>query len=137
MGDSWSFLILRDAFFGVRRFDGLLKTTGASPNILSARLKKLVSFGILEKRAYHQKPLRFEYRLTEKGRDLYPAIVLLMKWGDRWAGANGVDDANSAAKPPIALIHRTCGLAIDPILECDKCGEPITVQDMEWKAIGD
>ncbi len=137
MGDSWSFLILRDAFFGVRRFDGLLKTTGASPNILSARLKKLVGYGILEKRAYHQKPPRFEYRLTEKGRDLYPAIVLLMKWGDRWAGSDDGNEAKSSTKPPIALIHRNCGKAIDPVLECDKCGEPIRVHEMDWKATGD
>lgn len=137
MGDSWSFLILRDAFFGIRRFDGLLKTTGASPNILSARLKKLVGFGILEKRAYNEKPPRFEYRLTQKGRDLYPAIVLLMKWGDHWAGNTEGSEAKSITKPPIELIHRTCGKPIDPVLECDKCGEPLRVHEMDWKATGD
>ncbi|MBI1394314.1 MAG: transcriptional regulator [Alphaproteobacteria bacterium] len=126
IGDRWTFLILRDAFFGQRRFDDIQKSTGASPNILSDRLKKLVGFGILEKRAYQDRPQRHEYRLTEKGRDLYPAIVLLMRWGDRWTG--------ECDRPPLTLVHKTCGKASAPVLVCDECGEAIHVHDMDWEA---
>ncbi len=126
VGDRWTFLILRDAFFGVRRFDGFQESTGASPNILSGRLRKLVEFGILEKRAYQERPRRFEYRQTEKGRDLYPAVVLIMQWGDRWAG--------QGAKPPLQLIHNSCGKVSRPELVCDQCALPVDARTMDWKA---
>ncbi|MEM7702861.1 MAG: helix-turn-helix domain-containing protein [Pseudomonadota bacterium] len=125
VGDKWAFLILRDAFFGIRRFDAFLASTGASPNILSDRLKKLVGFGILKKLRYQDRPQRFEYRLTEKGRDLYPAIVLLMKWGDRWTG--------ECDRPPLKLIHRTCGHVTQPKLVCDCCNDEIDIADMDWE----
>ncbi|MEO0440430.1 MAG: helix-turn-helix domain-containing protein [Pseudomonadota bacterium] len=124
VGDMWSFLILRDAFFGVRRFDAFQKSTGASPNILSDRLKKFVGFQILEKHRYLDRPPRFEYRLTKKGRELYPAIVLLMKWGDRWTG--------ECDRPPLVLHHKRCGNITEPVLVCDHCGEEIDVREMDW-----
>lgn len=126
VGDRWTFLILRDAFFGIRKFDAFQESTGASPNILSGRLRKLVEFGILEKCAYQERPRRFEYRLTEKGRDLYPAIVLIMRWGDRWAG--------QGAKPPLQLIHKPCGKVSRPELVCDQCASPVDARSMAWKA---
>ncbi|MEO1420532.1 MAG: helix-turn-helix domain-containing protein [Pseudomonadota bacterium] len=125
VGDKWTFLVLRDAFFGVRRFDAFLASTGASPNILSDRLKKLVGHGILTKNRYQERPTRYEYRLTEKGRDLYPAIVLLMKWGDRWVG--------ECDRPPLKLVHKTCGKVSEPTLRCSCCNGEIHVADMDWK----
>jgi DNA-binding HxlR family transcriptional regulator len=84
VSDRWTFLLLREAFFGVRRFDQFQEAVGASPNILADRLKRLVTHGVFRKVRYSARPPRYEYRLTEKGRDLYPAIVALMQWGDRW-----------------------------------------------------
>ncbi len=125
IGDRWIFLILREAFFGVRRFDGFLKATGAAPNILTDRLRSLVASEIFEKVQYSKHANRFEYRLTQKGRDLYPAIVLLMRWGDRWCS-----DGNPA---PLRLIHDVCGHDFDSELTCQSCGEEISARDMSWK----
>jgi DNA-binding HxlR family transcriptional regulator len=127
VGDTWTFLILRDAFFGVRRFDAFQRSLNAAPNIVAGRLKKLVGFGILARRQYNARPPRDEYVLTEKGRDLYPAIVLLMRWGDRWA--------NEESEPPLRLIHKPCGRHTRPTLVCDQCSDPIAVRDMDWEAI--
>ena len=124
IGDRWVFLILREAFFGVRRFDEFQARTGAAKNILADRLKRLVSCDIFEKRPYGSHPNRFEYRLTDKGRDLYPMIVLLMRWGDRWL---------SEGAPPLILVHKSCGSDVAPRLACDVCGEPIDARDMDWR----
>lgn len=124
-GDAWTFLILREAFFGVRRFDQFQNRLAAAPNILTDRLKKLVGNELLEKRQYQARPPRFEYRLTEKGTDLYPAIVLLMRWGDRW-----LDEGKGV---PLLLVHERCGKVSRPVLVCDCCGKPITAHEMDWK----
>jgi DNA-binding HxlR family transcriptional regulator len=125
IGDSWSFLILREAFFGERRFQALQQRLNAAPSVLTDRLRKLVAHGILEKRAYSERPPRYEYHLTEKGLDVYPAIVLLMRWGDRWlADDNG---------PPLDLVHQVCGKHTLPVLVCNACGEPIKAREMTWR----
>src|SRR3954454_710700 len=82
LGERWTFLILREAFYGVRRFSDMQRNLGIARNILSTRLQNLVSAGIFERRLYQEEPERYEYRLTQAGRDLYPAIVTLMRWGD-------------------------------------------------------
>jgi DNA-binding HxlR family transcriptional regulator len=126
VGDRWAFLIIREAFFGVRRFGQLARNLGLSRNILSARLRTLVEYGILERRPYQADPERHEYLLTDAGRDLYPAIVGLMQWGDRHlAGADG---------PPLVLRHRTCGHVADPRLVCGHCGEELRARDVEPEA---
>src|SRR5687768_2576423 len=90
IGDRWTLLIIREAFGGVRRFDDYQAHLEIARNVLTDRLQRLVDTGILEKRAYQDKPARYEYRLTESGRDLYGIIVNLMAWGDKWlAGAEG------------------------------------------------
>lgn len=123
VADRWTFLLLREAFFGVRRFDDFRRNTGASPAVLTGRLKDLVANEMLERVPYGRHPNRFDYRLTEKGRDLYPVIVLLMQWGDRWLDPN--DD------PPLRLAHR-CG-AMNPFpLTCPDCGEPIEAHSTTW-----
>ena len=85
IGDRWTMLVVRDAFLGVRRFEEFQDRLGVARNILSDRLGRLVDDGILEKRPYQERPQRFEYRLTEKGRDLFPVMISLMKWGDAYA----------------------------------------------------
>ena len=107
VGEPWTLLIVRDAFYGVRRFDDFQENLGIARNVLTARLKKLVEAGIFRKTAYRQRPLRHEYRLTEKGAALFTVIVGLKQWGDRFgAAARGgrpmdlVDRAdNRAARP--------------------------------------
>lgn len=123
-GDAWTFLIVREAFFGVRRFDALLRNLSIPPTTLTDRLKKLLHNGILERRQYQQRPPRFEYRLTAKGLDLYPYIVAMMQWGDRW-----LDEGKG---PPLLLIHKPCGKHSQPVLRCDKCNKPIRARDMTW-----
>jgi DNA-binding HxlR family transcriptional regulator len=117
VGDRWTLLLLRDCFLGARRFDQFSESLGLSPHLLSTRLAKLVEAGVLDRHPYQQKPARFEYRLTEKGRDLYPVIAGLVRWGDRWMA----DDEG----PPVTLVHRDCGHATTPTLVCSECGDGI------------
>ena len=125
VGEWWSLLVLRDAFKGVRRFDDFQRSLGIARNILADRLQKLVEQGVLERRMYQERPERFEYRLTDKGRDLYPVIVALMHWGDRWAA----DEVG----PPIVLTHRACGHDGLPVLTCPNCHEPVHARAMRWR----
>lgn len=125
VGDAWTFLILREAYFGVRRFDGFQRRLTAAPTVLTERLKRLVANDLMARVAYSERPPRFEYRLTEKGRDLYPVIVLLMRWGDRWL--------DEGAGPPLELIHLTCGEVTRPTLDCDRCGRPIEARGIDWR----
>jgi DNA-binding HxlR family transcriptional regulator len=117
VGERWTLLILREIFQGSSRFDSLRGALGISRNVLSARLDQLVAAGVLEKVAYQDRPVRFEYRLTEKGSDLYPVLLSLLRWGDRWLTAG--------EPPPLTLIHRGCGKTISPEIACDHCGEPL------------
>jgi len=129
VGEWWTLLILREAFRGVRRFDEMQAGLGIARNILTARLHTLVAHGILERRRYQERPERFEYRLTQKGLDLYPVLVSLMRWGDRYtAGEEG---------PPVALIHKSCGHDAGPVLTCAYCGEPISPRDVRAVAATD
>jgi DNA-binding HxlR family transcriptional regulator len=123
VGDRWTLLVLREAFLRTRRFEDFLAHTGAPRPILSDRLKTLVEHGVLERRQYSDRPPRFEYRLTEKGLDLYPVLVSLLRWGDRWLMG---DDG-----PPKVLRHRGCGSRIHPELACPDCGEWLEARDME------
>jgi DNA-binding HxlR family transcriptional regulator len=122
VGDRWSLLLLRDAFLGVRRFEDFHRDLGMTRHRLADRLKKLVDAGILDRVPYSERPPRFEYRLTEKGRDLYPIIVSLTRWGDRWMAGK--------AGPPIELVHKGCGRQTMPTLACPECGEHVGPRDM-------
>jgi DNA-binding HxlR family transcriptional regulator len=118
IGEWWTLLILRDAFLGVRRFDDFQSRLGIARNVLTDRLNTLVEHGILERRRYQERPERFEYGLTEKGRDLHPVLVSLLRWGDRWTAGE--------AGPPLLLEHRSCGQDMTPVLVCPHCKEEIT-----------
>ena len=103
VGEWWTMLVVREAFMGTTRFDAFQRNLGIAPNILSARLKRLVDSGVLQ-RMPAGGARRQEYRLTEKGRDLFPVLMALLQWGDRWlAGPDG---------PPIRLLDRAAGLPV-------------------------
>lgn len=123
LGDRWTILVIRDAFMGVRRFEDFQRSLGVARNVLSERLTRLVDEGVLERRRYQERPERFEYRLTEKGLDLFPILMSLMKWGDR--------HAPDEAGPPLVVLHRGCGGEIDARLRCAVCGESITALNAE------
>ena len=109
VGEPWTLLIVRDAFYGVRRFDDFQENLGIARNVLTARLKKLVEAGIFRKTAYRQRPLRHEYRLTDKGAALFPVIVGLKQWGDRFGTA-------SRNGKPMDLVDRADGRSLEPLL---------------------
>jgi DNA-binding HxlR family transcriptional regulator len=122
IGDSWTMLVVRELFNGNRRFGGILTATGAPPAILSERLRTLERDGVVDKRPYSARADRFEYRLTEQGRDLYPVLVTLMAWGDRWM--------SGGEPPPVRLHHVDCGHDTHPTLVCSACREPIDARTM-------
>jgi DNA-binding HxlR family transcriptional regulator len=122
VGERWTMLILKEAFFGVRRYGQLARNLGIPRPTLSTRLRKLVDAGLLDRVRYASEPDRFEYRLTDAGRELFDAIIALMRWGDtHLSGPQG---------PPIELVHDLCGHATHPHLSCDVCGEKILPRDI-------
>lgn len=122
VGERWTLLILRDAFFGVHRFDHFQQRLGIARNTLQSRLEGLVEAGLMRRVPYQERPERFEYRLTRAGVDLWPAVVSLMQWGDRYA--------DRGDGPPVRLLHRDCGGAVDPHRRCDRCGEDLDAWDV-------
>lgn len=116
VGEWWSLLIVRDAFLGVRRFDDLRTRLGISRNVLAQRLARLVEEGVLEKVPYEEHPPRYEYRLTDKGRDLWHVLTAMRQWGDRWAAPDG---------PPLQLVHRVHGHIAEVVPTCAHCGEAL------------
>jgi DNA-binding HxlR family transcriptional regulator len=116
-------LVLREAFFGVKRFDEFQRNLGISRSVLARRLKSLVEQGVLERRRYQLRPERFEYRLTESGLELYPVFLAMKAWGDRWLG----DDA-----PKVVLRHEVCGHTCEPAMTCDHCGAPVRAREMSY-----
>lgn len=112
LGEKWTLLVLREAFTGVRRFEDMHQRIGAPRQVLSARLARLVDAGILRRVPYQQEGQRRreEYRLTDKGLELYPILVALMHWGDKWARPTPV--------PSVTLHHRDCGADVGLHLRC-------------------
>ena len=124
VGEWWTLLIVRNVMFGQRRFEVIQSDLGIARNILSDRLGTLVEHGVLEKVKYQDAPERFEYRLTEKGRDLFPVIAAMIAWGDKWEAPDGA---------PIRLLH-SCGEFAEPRVTCDKCDEALALSDVRAKA---
>jgi DNA-binding HxlR family transcriptional regulator len=104
-------LILREAFYGTTRFDDFAERVGISQPVAAARLKELVEEGLLEREPYREprQRTRYRYRLTEKGADLFPVLVALKQWGDRWLAADGA---------PVELSHRGCGELVQAEMRC-------------------
>jgi DNA-binding HxlR family transcriptional regulator len=122
VGDPWTLLILRDAFWGVRRFDDWQARLGVARNVLAARLKSLVEHGVLETRLYSEHPPRKDYVLTKKGRDLMPVLTALKAWGDA--------HVYGEAAHPVDFIH-SCGAVLEPVTVCKACGEPVLGRDLK------
>jgi len=124
IGDRWSFMVIREAFFGIRRFDDLQSKLGIAPKILTDRLDRLVAEGILKRRKYQDLPERYEYPLTEKGKDLYGPLIAMLRWGDDWL---------AGGKVPLILHHKDCGKDFDPGVVCNHCREPLKAKDMSYR----
>ncbi len=120
VGEKWALLVVREVFLGNRRFDEMVRRTGAPRDTLTARLRSLVDAGILQRRQYSDHPQRFEYHLTAAGHDLYPVILTLLRWGDEHlAGPQG---------PPLVLEHH-CGHRLTSEVTCRACGEVVVPAD--------
>ncbi len=117
VGDPWTLLIVRDALFGVRRFDDFRRSLGIPRATLSARLAALVDTGILERSEYAERPPRHEYILTDKGRSLGPVLVAMLQWGDEWSGSD---------EPPVTLIDADTGELIRPLFVDESSGRPLS-----------
>jgi DNA-binding HxlR family transcriptional regulator len=119
VGERWSLLILRTVFLGVHRFDDLLAELGITRSVLTTRLEYLLAEGVLERVPYQERPTRYEYRATAKGRELFPVILHLLRWGDL--------HYPEPAGAPLVVEHVDCGGQADDHLLCDRCGTPLSL----------
>jgi DNA-binding HxlR family transcriptional regulator len=124
VGEWWTLLIVRDAFLGARRFEDF-KATGIADNILSARLKRLVDNGVLERRRYDERRERYEYHLTEKGRALLPVLAALRHWGHVWTEG---EDASR-------VTHGACGHRLSVALRCDECDRQVSAAEVKVERV--
>jgi DNA-binding HxlR family transcriptional regulator len=120
LGERWSLLTVREIGYGVHRFSQIAAFTGASRDLLADRLRKLEGAGIVERRQYSEHPPRHEYHLTEAGRELFPVMLALREWGDKWA----------VGRPPVALEH-SCGHRLEVDRVCRHCGGPVTRESVQ------
>ena len=127
LGDRWTLLVLRDAFSRVRRFEDFQRSLGVARNVLTDRLSRLVDEGILKRVPYQERPVRFEYRLTEKGRELWPVMMTLMQWGDHHYG--------EPEGPPVIVRHRDCGGRVNDRRICEACGALLEVRDVRPRRV--
>ena len=124
VGERWTILILRDAFLGVRRFDDFQRSLGVARNVLQTRLRRLVDEGLLERRAYQERPVRHEYCLTPRGEDLWPVLLALMEWGDRH---------RTAGETTPRALHRGCGGPLTQRCACTACEAEVGFADVELR----
>jgi len=122
IGEWWTLLILRDVFYGVRRFEALRSHLGISRKVLTNRLQRLTEEEILKKVSYQENPTRYEYRLTQKGLDLLPVLLTIMNWGDRWIA--------EPDETPVVFVHTGCGNKTTPKMVCSYCGEELTAHNV-------
>src|SRR6201996_8191003 len=122
LGDHWNLLLIRQACTGTRRFGDFQAALGLGRNILSQRLGRAVGLGMLARVEYQHKPARYEYRLTDKGREVYPILAAMAAWGDRWlTGPEGT---------PLVLRHTSCGHDMHAVVACSECDEPLDVRQI-------
>ena len=124
MGDRWASLIMRSIFTGIRRFDEIRRDTAIATNILTERLAWLTSVGIIRAHKYAAGPARSEYRVTRKGVDYYPALLLLLQWGDKYYC--------SPEGPPVRLTHKPCGQELGTVVVCSECKQPAVAHDVSF-----
>lgn len=118
VGDRWTMLVLRDCFLGIRRFEQMQERLGITRHVLTDRLRKLEAAGVLRRDAYQQRPLRHEYRLTERGKALYPLLVTLIDWANTHVPPDG--------EASVSLLSRETGDPIAPVLIDRNTGQEIT-----------
>ncbi|MEI2713180.1 MAG: helix-turn-helix domain-containing protein [Nocardioides sp.] len=121
LGDWWTPLVLREAAYGTTRFDRFERRLGIGRNVLTQRLARLVQEGVLDRVPYQNNPVRYDYVLTEKGRDLFGILAAMLAWGDRWQQPDG---------PPVLLRHNSCGQDTTPRVCCSNCGEELRVGEV-------
>lgn len=124
VGDPWTLLIVRDAFFGFRRFEDFQRRLGVPRNTLTERLNRLTDAGVFEKVPYQERPVRHEYRLTAKGRALQPVVITLMRWGDEWS---------DIGTPPVVLRDDGSGDVVEPVLVDRRTGRPL--EELRFRAV--
>lgn len=122
--DAWSFAVLQEMFLGVRRFDTFQKNLQISRSVLTRRLNHLVEQQVIRREAYQSRPMRYEYRLTERGMDMYAIFVALQRWGEQWLDARGAS---------FRLIHTPCGHELNPVVVCDHCHKRIDPRDIRYE----
>jgi DNA-binding HxlR family transcriptional regulator len=122
IGEGWTLLVIRQACLGTRRFDDFQRALGIGRNILTLRLQRLVDEGLLTRVAYQDRPVRHEYRLTDKGRDVFPILTAMAAYGDKWL----VGDEGT----PLLLHHTTCDHDMHAVVSCSECAEPLQVRDV-------
>jgi len=125
VGEWWTMLVIRDCFLGVRRFDDFQRRLGIARNVLAERLDHLVAHGVLDRVPYQEHPLRHEYRLSERGRDLWLVLTALREWGDRWVAEDG---------PPVVIEHRACGHLTSVVPTCSSCGATLDARSVRAEA---
>lgn len=124
IGDRWSFMTMREAFFGSKRYEQMKRNMNIAPNILTDRLNRFVESGLFERRLYQSNPPRHEYVMTPMGRDLYGPFLAMLAWGDRWL---------SDGQPPLLLTHKACGREFTPSVLCNCCRGQIDVFNMRYR----
>jgi DNA-binding HxlR family transcriptional regulator len=125
IGDRWTGLVVAALFFGCRRYDEIAEVLGIATNILSARLKMLVSAGVLRRVRYQQRPVRYEYRLSDKGADLYVHALQVHEWAERWLLKEG--------ERPLLLTHRPCGSPLHSEVVCSECEKPLKPREVTYE----
>ncbi len=125
IGEKWSLLAVREIVFGNKRFDAIARNTGAPRDRLAARLRALEAGGVIVRRQYSEHPPRFEYELTEAGKELRTVLTALRAWGDKWA----ID------APPPSVFEHTCGHDLDPAMICRHCGEEVDPDDLRVRVV--
>ncbi len=121
-GDRWTLLVLRESFMGVKKFADFQANLGISKTIVADRLRHLTDHGILEKVAYQKNPVRYKYKLTRKGLDIYPVFLSITRWGDTYyPGKKGV---------PLVYHHKNCDHDFNAVSICSECGEPVDARDV-------
>jgi DNA-binding HxlR family transcriptional regulator len=125
LGDWWTPLVLREAFYGTRRFDDFVERLGIGRNILTERLRRLTDEGIFDKVEYQEHPARYEYRLTDKGRALFGVIAALHRWGNDWLASE--DGA------PVEMVDRRTGDVVNPIVVDEATGEPLDPRQLRMR----
>ncbi|MFL9895175.1 winged helix-turn-helix transcriptional regulator [Paraburkholderia sp. RL17-381-BIF-C] len=124
VGDRWTVLVLRELSMGATRFEEIQIQTEATPQMLASRLKSLEADGMIERHPYSERPLRYEYRLTEKGRSFYPVIYALRAWGETWCKDRSEEIATR-------FVHRKCGHDVGLGSVCPKCKVPVERKDLD------